>query len=135
MGDLTLADLSVGDRVEMAAHTDAWMRGDRYATIEKIGTRLVTVAFERSGSKSRLHPVVFERKAPVVQTREEEHEEQDANVNDFDEAYDPLRYEPKPGDTCYYEGDNVVHDSFCGTYEPGTLTNRTTGRVVGKKEI
>ena len=62
MGDLRLADLSVGDRVELAAHTDAWMRGDRYATIEKVGTKLATVRFERSGSTSRLHPVVFERK-------------------------------------------------------------------------
>lgn len=63
MGDLTLSDLSVGDRVELAAHTDAWMRGDRYAVVSGVGRRLATVRFERSGSTSRLHPVVFERKA------------------------------------------------------------------------
>lgn len=63
MGDLTLTDLVVGDRVEMAAHTDAWMRGDRYAKVEKVGAKLVTLRFERSGSVSRLHPVVIERKA------------------------------------------------------------------------
>lgn len=66
MGDLTLTDLVVGDRVEMAAHTDAWMRGDRYAKVEKVGTKLVTLRFERSGSVSRLHPVVIERKANLL---------------------------------------------------------------------
>lgn len=63
MSDLTLSDLVIGDRVEMAAHTDQWMRGDRYAKVEKVGTKLVTLRFERSGIVSRLHPVTIERRA------------------------------------------------------------------------
>ena len=59
---MELKDLKVGDRVELAAHTDRWMRGDRFAQIQKIGTKLVTLRFERSGLTSRLHPVVIEHK-------------------------------------------------------------------------
>jgi len=120
---MRIEDLAPGDRVEMAVHTDAWMRGDRYATVTRVGAKHVWLRFERSQSISRLHPVVIERKAPAVEVAEPEPEEE------------PMDYVFQPGDSCDYEGENVVHDSRCGTFESGTLTSRKTGAVVGKKEI
>jgi hypothetical protein len=49
----------VGDRVEIAPHTDTWMRGDRYGTVAALGRRLVAVKFDRSGRTMNLHPSVL----------------------------------------------------------------------------
>ena len=51
--------LVVGDRVEVAPHTDTWMRGDRYGEVVSFGKRLVAVKFDRSGRTMNLHPVVL----------------------------------------------------------------------------
>lgn len=40
--------IKVGTRVQVPAHWDAWMMGDRYGTIVKIGRR-VTVKLDKSG--------------------------------------------------------------------------------------
>jgi hypothetical protein len=40
---MTTKDFSVGDRVELHPATDAWMRGDRYATVTKTGRKYVHV--------------------------------------------------------------------------------------------
>lgn len=150
MGDLTLADLVVGDRVEMAAHTDAWMRGDRYAKVEGVGTKMVTLRFERSGRSMRIHPVQIERKANprcaecgmVARYTIDDislcssHRGLLAKFQPLPEPEKPQEYVAQPGDYCYYEGEHhIVHVDPCPKYEPGTLTDRKTGRVVGKKEI
>jgi len=51
-----------GQRVQMGAHTDAFMMGDRYGDVVKIGQKLVHVKMDRSGkirkvSPSNLEPV------------------------------------------------------------------------------
>lgn len=40
-----------GQRVEAAPHTDAWMKGDRHGTVERIGRRnlRIYVRMDRSG--------------------------------------------------------------------------------------
>jgi hypothetical protein len=40
--------LAVGGRVEAHPATDAWMSGDRYGTITKIGRKYVHVQMDRS---------------------------------------------------------------------------------------
>lgn len=44
-----LYHLTPGARIATAPHTDAWMRGERYGTIETVGRRWVHVIGERSG--------------------------------------------------------------------------------------
>jgi hypothetical protein len=34
---MDIADFTVGDRVQLHPATDAWMRGLRYATVERVG--------------------------------------------------------------------------------------------------
>ena len=41
--------LTVGRRVELHPATDAWMRGDRYGEVVKIGRTLIHVRMDRSG--------------------------------------------------------------------------------------
>lgn len=41
--------LQIGDRVQIPAWTDVWMRGDRFGTVTKLGTAFVHVAMDRSG--------------------------------------------------------------------------------------
>lgn len=47
---------TVGQRVQMATHTDAWMRGDRYGTVEKVGIKYVHVRMDKSGRLIRFSP-------------------------------------------------------------------------------
>ena len=56
---MNINDFEVGDRLAVAPHTDTWMRGDRYATVVKINTRLVKVHFEQSGKARTVHPSTF----------------------------------------------------------------------------
>jgi hypothetical protein len=51
-----LADFMVGDRVEMHPATDAWMMGDRYGEIVKIGRRVLHVRLDKSGRTRTVHP-------------------------------------------------------------------------------
>lgn len=39
----------VGDRVELHPATDAWMQGDRYGEIVKIGRKYIHIKMDRSG--------------------------------------------------------------------------------------
>jgi len=55
--------------------------------------------------------------------------------DETDAIEEPMEYVAKPGDYCYFEGENIVHVDPCPLYAPGTLTDRKTGAVVGKKEI
>ena len=45
-----------GDRVELHPGTDAWMSGDKYGVVEKIGRQYVHVRMQRSGRLRKLHP-------------------------------------------------------------------------------
>lgn len=47
----------VGDRVELHPATDAWMMGDRFGQVEKVGALLLHVRCDRSGKIRKLHPL------------------------------------------------------------------------------
>lgn len=40
---------SIGQRVELHPATDAWMMGDRYGEVVKVGRSLIHVKMDRSG--------------------------------------------------------------------------------------
>jgi hypothetical protein len=44
----------VGKRVQISPSTDAWMRGDRYGEIVKVGNGCVHVKMDKSGRTLRL---------------------------------------------------------------------------------
>lgn len=46
----------IGDRVQLHPATDAWMMGDRFGTVVKIGRKLVHVLMVRSGKVRRVAP-------------------------------------------------------------------------------
>ena len=56
MSEYTIADFAVGMRVELHPATDAWMFGDRFGDVVKVGRKLVHVAMDRSGRTRRVHP-------------------------------------------------------------------------------
>lgn len=49
-------EVIVGDRVELHPATDAWMMGDRYGDVVKVGAKLVHVRMDRSGKVRKLTP-------------------------------------------------------------------------------
>lgn len=55
-GDLLLSQFEVGDRVETNPATDAWMSGDRYGEVVKIGRFYLHVKMDRSGKTRRIVP-------------------------------------------------------------------------------
>lgn len=52
----TLQDFPIGTRVQTAPHTDAWMSGDRYGNVVKVGRTFLSVAMDRSGRVRRFTP-------------------------------------------------------------------------------
>ena len=46
----------IGDRVELHPATDAWMRGDRFGQITKIGSKFYHVLMDRSRRILRVPP-------------------------------------------------------------------------------
>jgi hypothetical protein len=50
------AEFVVGNRVQLAPHTDRWMRGDRFGTIVKVTHKLVHVKMDKSEHLAKLHP-------------------------------------------------------------------------------
>jgi hypothetical protein len=55
--------ITAGDRIELHPATDAWMSGDRYGVVQRVGTTRVQVKLDRSG---RERFVRFENIASVV---------------------------------------------------------------------
>jgi hypothetical protein len=53
---MELTDFRVGDRVELHPATDAWMMGDRYGAVVKIGRKYLHVKMDCSGKIRRLTP-------------------------------------------------------------------------------
>lgn len=41
--------VKIGDRVELHPATDAWMQGDRFGIVAKIGRKYIHVEMDRSG--------------------------------------------------------------------------------------
>ncbi len=54
--EFTLEDFDEGQRVELSPSTDAWMTGDRYGAVVKVGRKVVHVQMDRSGRVRKLHP-------------------------------------------------------------------------------
>lgn len=52
---------TVGQRVQAHPGTDAWMRGDRFGTVERIGRAYVHVHMDASHELIAFHPVNLER--------------------------------------------------------------------------
>tara|TARA_R110000744_G_C19045732_1_gene527208 strand:+ start:71 stop:268 length:198 start_codon:yes stop_codon:yes gene_type:complete len=48
-----LADFNPGDRVQSHPATDAWMAGDRYGNVTKVGRKYVSVKLDTSGRTKR----------------------------------------------------------------------------------
>lgn len=47
---------TIGQRVESHPGTNAWIFGDRYGTVVKVGTKYVHVKMDRSGRVLRFAP-------------------------------------------------------------------------------
>lgn len=61
---MKIEEVQIGDRCELAPHTDLWMRGDRYGEIVTLpaeGSALVKVRLDRSGKTMKLHPSAIAR--------------------------------------------------------------------------
>jgi hypothetical protein len=52
----TVEHFTIGQRVELSPGLDAWMRGDRFGTVEKLGKLFIYVRMDRSGKLRKLHP-------------------------------------------------------------------------------
>jgi hypothetical protein len=52
----TLDEFRPGDRVELHPATDLWIRGARYGTVVKIGTKTLTLDLDRLGCTMRVSP-------------------------------------------------------------------------------
>lgn len=52
----TVAEFTPGQRVETHPATDAWMSGERFGTVEKLGTKSVHVRMDVSLALKRFHP-------------------------------------------------------------------------------
>lgn len=51
-----ITNFKINDRVELSPATDAWMSGDRYGKVDKIGRKYIYVLMDRSGRYMRLTP-------------------------------------------------------------------------------
>ena len=59
--DTTLADLRVGDRVELHPACDRWMMGEGFATVTSIGRDLAATIFDVSGNLRRYNPCLLRK--------------------------------------------------------------------------
>lgn len=53
---MELKDFKAGDRIEMHPASDRWMRGDRFAEVQRVGRKLLLVKFDRSKDVVNVHP-------------------------------------------------------------------------------
>ena len=54
--DLPLSAYKVGDRIETHPATDAWMSGDRFGEVTKIGRKYIHVLMDRSEKTKQFDP-------------------------------------------------------------------------------
>lgn len=52
----TVADFTIGQRVQLAPHLDLWMRGARFGTVERIGTFYIYVRVDALNAIRRFSP-------------------------------------------------------------------------------
>lgn len=54
----TRARVAAGETIRVQTHpaTDAWMSGDRYGTVTKVGRKFIHVKMDRSWRTLRFHP-------------------------------------------------------------------------------
>lgn len=57
---MTLDDFDEGQRVELSPATDAWMSGDRFGVVVKVGRKVVHVKMDRSRRVRKLLPQYVE---------------------------------------------------------------------------
>lgn len=50
------APFIIGQRVELNPATDAWMMGDRFGEVVKVGRSLIHIRMDRSGKVRRVRP-------------------------------------------------------------------------------
>lgn len=53
---MDLQDLKIGHRVQLSPAADAWMQGDRYGEVVRVGRSIVHVKMDRSGRVRWFHP-------------------------------------------------------------------------------
>lgn len=53
---MNLSDLKLGARVQLSPASDAWMSGDRYGEVVRLGRQIVHVKMDRSGRVRWFHP-------------------------------------------------------------------------------
>lgn len=46
---MAIDEYKVGDRVQVHPATDAWMSGDRFGTVTRVGVKYASVKMDRSG--------------------------------------------------------------------------------------
>jgi len=51
-----MEDFKVNDRVQLHPATDAWIFGDKFGTVVKIGRKKIHVKMDRSGKIRRVTP-------------------------------------------------------------------------------
>jgi hypothetical protein len=52
---MNATELKVGNRVQIHPAADAWMQGDRYGEVVKVGRSIVHVKMDRSGRTRWFH--------------------------------------------------------------------------------
>lgn len=53
---LTMNDFRKGDRVQLHPGTDYWIMGARYAAVEGVGRRFLTIRLDATGQQLRISP-------------------------------------------------------------------------------
>lgn len=53
---LTMNDFRKGDRVQLHPGTDLWMMGARFAGVEGVGRRFLTIRLDATGRQLRISP-------------------------------------------------------------------------------
>lgn len=55
-----MATFAPGERVQLHPSTDAWMAGDRFGTVAKVGRKYVHVHMDTSGQTRKVMPDLLE---------------------------------------------------------------------------
>ncbi len=53
---MEIQDLKEGQRVQLISAADAWMAGDRYGEVVRVGRSIVHIKMDRSGRVRWFHP-------------------------------------------------------------------------------
>lgn len=53
---MKITDIKAGQRIQLRPATDAWMQGDRYGEVVRVGKSIVHAKMDRSKRVRRFHP-------------------------------------------------------------------------------